>query len=158
MIKSHTKLYGARITDLVMEKRRATFAIFGNIANGMMRNRAEFITRKTNLRISKKLFLFNMPTKIFTTIPGLCPFGRNVMIDSPGCRNCEHYYMRGTSTFFWCMHTQKASTDIEMPQTVPKTGKSVPKTPETGTQPKKRGRPPGKAKKKPIKTRKKKNG
>lgn len=83
-----------------------------------------------------------MPTKIFTTIPGLCPFGRNVLIDSSSCRNCEHYYMRGTATFFWCMNTLQTVT----------------KLPETEPKPKKRGRPPGKAKKKPIKTHKKKNG
>ena len=43
-----------------------------------------------------------MLTKIFTTIGGNCPFGFGRAIDSPACRQCEHYYRTGTSTFFWC--------------------------------------------------------
>ena len=43
-----------------------------------------------------------MPTKVFTTISGPCPFGKNVTIDSPGCRSCEHFYRTGTGMFFWC--------------------------------------------------------
>ena len=83
-----------------------------------------------------------MPTKIFTTISGLCPFGKKIMIDSTGCRSCEHFYRVGTETFFWCTHPVES---------VPKTPESVPKT-------KKRGRPAKKAISKPVKTLKKKNG
>lgn len=43
-----------------------------------------------------------MPTKIFTTISGPCPFGKKNDIDSPACRSCEHFYRTGTGTFFWC--------------------------------------------------------
>jgi len=70
-----------------------------------------------------------MPTKVFTTIDGLCPFGKKVMIDSPTCRSCEYFYRMGTGTFFWCNNPVQKS----------------------GTEPKKRGRPPGKAKNKPVK-------
>ena len=60
-----------------------------------------------------------MPTKIFTTIDGKCPFGRECQTDSKECRKCENYYRNGTGMFFWC----KAETP----------GKEAPK--------KKRGRP-----------------
>ena len=60
-----------------------------------------------------------MPTKIFTTIDGKCPFGRECQTDSKECRMCENYYRNGTGMFFWC----KAETP----------GKEAPK--------KKRGRP-----------------
>lgn len=43
-----------------------------------------------------------MPTKIFTTIDGPCPFGRGCQTDSKECRTCENYYRNGTGTFFWC--------------------------------------------------------
>ena len=97
-----------------------------------------------------------MPTKIFTTISGPCPFGKNVTIDSPGCRTCEHFYRTGTGMFFWCNNPgesvpKKPGTVRKTRETVPKSAESVPKT-------KKRGRPDVKAKKKPVKTRKKKNG
>lgn len=88
-----------------------------------------------------------MPTKIFTTITGPCPFGKNVTIDSLGCRSCEHFYRTGTATFFWCSHPIEQKPD-EIAQ----------KATEIAQPAKKRGRPAGKAKKKPVKTRKKKNG
>ena len=90
-----------------------------------------------------------MPTKVFTTITGPCPFGKQVTIDSPGCRSCEHYYRGGTGTFFWCKDAP---------------AEPVPNPVQAILHPKpKRGRPrktdtPAKAKKKPVKTRKKKNG
>lgn len=108
-----------------------------------------------------------MLTKVFTTITGLCPFGKNLTIDSPGCRSCENYYRTGTGTFFWCNNpVSKSAKSVlksgeSVPKTtknVPKTRKRVPKTTKSGTEPKKRGRPAGKAEKKPVKTRKKKNG
>lgn len=43
-----------------------------------------------------------MPTKVFTILGGVCPFGQMVMIDSLACRNCEFYFRTGTGTFFWC--------------------------------------------------------
>lgn len=43
-----------------------------------------------------------MPTKIFTTIDGKCPFGRECQTDSKECRKCENYYRNGTGMFFWC--------------------------------------------------------
>lgn len=73
-----------------------------------------------------------MPTKIFTTISGLCPFGKKIMIDSTGCRSCEHFYRMGTATFFWCRHPIEEAPEMTQPK-------------------RKRGRPPGKAKKKPVK-------
>lgn len=108
-----------------------------------------------------------MPIKIFTTITGPCPFGKNVTIDSPGCRSCEHFYRTGTGMFFWCNNPVPKSEEsvIKSGESVPKTTKSVPetrkrvpKTTKSGTEPKKRGRQDGKAEKKPVKTRKKKNG
>ena len=88
-----------------------------------------------------------MPTKIFTTISGPCPFGKNVTIDSPGCRTCEHFYRTGTATFFWCNAGQS--------QPVPNMAQEI-----LHTKPK-RGRPrkttiPGKVPKKPVKRTKKK--
>lgn len=76
-----------------------------------------------------------MPTKIFTTIPGNCPFGKNVAIDSAACRNCQNYYRMGTAMFFWCKHS------------TPEIAESTPKL-------KKRGRPPGKTHRKPVNERK----
>lgn len=108
-----------------------------------------------------------MPIKIFTTITGPCPFGKNVTIDSPGCRSCEHFYRTGTGMFFWCNNTVPKSGEsvLKLGESVPKTTKSVPetrkrvpKTTKLGTELKKRGRPAGKAEKKSVKTRKKKNG
>lgn len=89
-----------------------------------------------------------MPTKIFTTISGLCPFGKKIMIDSTGCRSCEHFYRMGTATFFWCTHPVESVP--KTPESVPKTRKTVPKATKDVLKTKKRGRPPGKAKKKPV--------
>lgn len=108
-----------------------------------------------------------MPIKIFTTISGPCPFGKNVTIDSPGCRSCEHFYRTGTGMFFWCnnpgpkLEESVLKSGESVPKTsksVPETRKRVPKTTKSGTEPKKRGRPAKKAISKPVKTRKKKNG
>lgn len=84
-----------------------------------------------------------MPTKVFTTITGKCPFGLEHLIDSPACRKCRHYWRAGTAMFFWCNY-----------RNVPESAGTVPKTSETVPEKRKRGRPPGKAKKKPVKTRK----
>lgn len=95
-----------------------------------------------------------MPTKIFTTIPGPCPFGYKNKIDDNLCRLCPYYFRTGTGTFFWCNHPvpQKAKS-------VRKKAQSVPTAPESGTQPKrKRGRPRKNAPNKPVKQTKKKNG
>ena len=81
-----------------------------------------------------------MPTKIFTTITGPCPFGKNVTIDSPGCRSCEHFYRTGTGTFFWCNHP------FEL-----KSAEIAQKAAEISQPKRKRGRPPGKATKKSVK-------
>ncbi|MEE6207385.1 MAG: hypothetical protein VZR95_04960 [Alphaproteobacteria bacterium] len=95
-----------------------------------------------------------MPTKVFTTISGLCPFGKNVMIDSAGCRSCEQYYRAGTGMFFWCNHPiEQKPAEIEQ-----KTPKPAHKAAEIAQPAKKRGRPAKKAISKPVKTRKKKNG
>ena len=72
---------------------------------------------------------------------GACPFGKGVEVDSAGCRNCAYYYMKGTSTFFWCMN----------PAARQDAGK--PAKPE---EKRKRGRPPGKTQKKPYTASKKK--
>ena len=83
-----------------------------------------------------------MPTKIFTTISGPCPFGKKTDIDSTACRSCEHFYRTGTGTFFWC----KAGPS-----------KTVPNMAQEILHPKpKRGRPrktviPGKPTKKAVK-------
>lgn len=86
-----------------------------------------------------------METKVFTTIPGPCPFGIYATIDSPGCRSCEYFYRTGTGTFFWCNHPPVA-------QKLPKIAR---KAPEIAQEKRKRGRPPGKAAKKPVKRLKK---
>lgn len=89
-----------------------------------------------------------MPTKVFTTISGPCPFGKNVTIDSPGCRSCEQYYRAGTGMFFWCnARSEPVLGPVrETLDTKPKRGR--PRKTDT----------PVKAQKKPVKTRKKKNG
>lgn len=91
-----------------------------------------------------------MPTKVFTTITGKCPFGLEHLIDSPACRKCQHYWRAGTVMFFWCNYRNVP----EVAGTVPKTKKTVPKTGETVPGKRKRGRPPGKAPKKPVNTHK----
>ncbi len=102
-----------------------------------------------------------MPTKVFTTITGPCPFGKNVTIGSPGCRSCEHFYRTGTGMFFWCNYPiEQKTAEIEQ-----KTAEIARKPAEIARKPaksvqgtKKRGRPAKKAISKPVKTRKKKNG
>ena len=111
-----------------------------------------------------------MPTKIFTTITGKCPFGCEPVIDSPGCRQCRYFYRAGTATFFWCNHppTKAAASVLKKPRSVPKTTESVPKTTESvpiapeavpdtpaiRAKPRKRGRPAVEAKIKPVQARK----
>lgn len=58
-----------------------------------------------------------MPTKIFTTISGPCPFGKNITIDSPGCRSCEKYYRAGTGMFFWCNAGSESCSGNLAPET-----------------------------------------
>ena len=88
-----------------------------------------------------------MPTKIFTTIDGSCPFGRGCQTDSKECRTCENYMRNGTGMFFWC----KAAT----PPDAPKKKRGRPR--KTDVQAKdaamkaaKRGRKPKKGKERPI--------
>lgn len=90
-----------------------------------------------------------MPTKVFTTLGGLCPFGRGIEIDSLTCRRCSYYYRTGTEMFFWCNHPGES---------VPKSAESVQKSAGTVQKTGKRGRPAKKAKKKPVNKREKKNG
>lgn len=97
-----------------------------------------------------------MPIKVFTTITVPCPFGKNVTIDSPGCRSCEQFYRTGTGMFFWCTHPVESVP--KTPESVPKTRKIVLKATKDVPKTKKRGRPAKKAISKPVKTRKKKNG
>ena len=85
-----------------------------------------------------------MPTKIFTTLGGSCPYGHNVELDSPGCRKCEDYFRAGTGMFFWCRH-QPAEQE-------PKPRKIAIKAKPA----KKRGRPRKNAQKRPIKADEKK--
>ena len=90
-----------------------------------------------------------MATKVFTTIPGPCPFGFHNNIDDHLCRLCPYYYRAGTGTFFWCNHP--AESVLKKRGTVPKTRETVPKAAESVRKTKKRGRPPGKATKKAVK-------
>lgn len=75
-----------------------------------------------------------MPTKIFTTIEQVCPFGKGCDIDSLACRNCPDYFRVGTGMFFWC---KRDVVEVKKP------GRPRKATAESG---KKRGRP-GKAQK-----------
>ena len=95
-----------------------------------------------------------MPTKIFTTMGGRCPFGYHNNIDDNLCRLCPYYYRAGTGTFFWCNHPvpEKKKSVPKKPESVPKTAKYVPKSEKTGTQGRKRGRPPKNGPKSPVKT------
>lgn len=71
-----------------------------------------------------------MPIKIFTTLGGMCPFGKRVPVDSGACRNCADYFRAGPGPFFWCRHQK------------PKRGRpkaAAPAAPEVGKR--KRGRP-----------------
>lgn len=76
-----------------------------------------------------------MPTKIFTTLGGACPFGEGPEIDSLKCRNCEYYWRIGTGTFFWCLHP-------------------VQQQPAPEPEKRKRGRPKGSKNKKKVARRK----
>lgn len=82
-----------------------------------------------------------MPTKIFTTIDGNCPFGLNVKIDSKECRTCANYYRSGTGMFFWCNH----------PPGPEKPKRTVRPKPEPADKKKKRGETPKKGKESRIK-------
>lgn len=87
-----------------------------------------------------------MPTKIFTTLGGNCPFGRGCELDSPRCRQCQHYYRAGTGTFFWCNTPKEDESVSKSIEIVPKTTGIVHDKP-------KRGRPRKKAISKPVKKR-----
>lgn len=76
-----------------------------------------------------------MATKVFTTIPGPCPFGYKNNIDDNLCRLCPYFYRAGTGMFFWCNH----------PPVEQKRPKIAQKAPEIVQEKRKRGRPPGKA-------------
>lgn len=90
-----------------------------------------------------------MPEKIFTTIGGKCPFGKNVEIDTPPCRSCEHFYRTGTATFFWCKAgNPKSEPNIVQAILHPKPKRGRPRKTDT----------PAKATKRPVKRTKKKNG
>ena len=91
-----------------------------------------------------------MPTKIFTTIDGNCPFGKKIKIDSQSCRTCNYYYRAGTAMFFWCGHPVKP-TKPEALEAAPEKKEDVPKKRKTGTRTKKRGQTPKKGKESRIK-------
>ena len=101
-----------------------------------------------------------MPTKIFTTLGGKCPFGMGCDIDTQPCRNCKHFYRAGTGMFFWCNHHVPEKTDsvLKSDKSVPKARKSVPKASKDAPKRKKRGRPAKKAILRPINAKKEKNG
>lgn len=88
-----------------------------------------------------------MPTKVFTVMGGVCPFGNGCEIDSQSCRKCQWFYRAGTGTFFWCNHPiEQKQAEIER-----KSAEIERKAPEIAQTKRKRGRPPGKAIKKPVK-------
>ena len=89
-----------------------------------------------------------MATKIFTTIPGRCPFGYKNDIDDNLCRVCPYYYRAGTGMFFLCNHPPVAQ---ELPKKARKDPEIARKDPEIAQEKRKRGRPPGKATKKAVK-------
>ena len=97
-----------------------------------------------------------MPTKIFTTLGGKCPFGMGCDIDTQPCRNCKHFYRAGTGMFFWCNHPVEDVPEKADP--VPKSNKSVPKASKDAPKRKKRGRPAKKAILRPVNAKKEKNG
>lgn len=107
-----------------------------------------------------------MPTKIFTTITGKCPFGRGCDIDSQGCRDCKDYFRAGTGMFFWCNYQPPKESAESVPkstesvskkaESVRKTRKSVRKGTKSESEKRKRGRPPGKATKTAVNQRKSK--
>lgn len=103
-----------------------------------------------------------MPTKIFTTLGGKCPFGMECDIDTQPCRNCKYFYRAGTGMFFWCNHPEdvpeKADSVPKSNKSVPKVRKSVPKASKDAPKQKKRGRPAKKAILRPVNAKQKKNG
>lgn len=104
-----------------------------------------------------------MPTKIFTTLGGKCPFGMGCDIDTQPCRNCKHFYRAGTGMFFWCNHPvedvpEKTDSVLKSTKSVPKARKSVPKASKDAPKQKKRGRPAKKAILMPVNAKKEKNG
>lgn len=104
-----------------------------------------------------------MPTKIFTTLGGKCPFGMGCDIDTQPCRNCKHFYRAGTGMFFWCNHPvedvpEKTDSVLKSNKSVPKARKSVPKASKDAPKQKKRGRPAKKAILRPVNAKQKKNG
>lgn len=104
-----------------------------------------------------------MPTKIFTTLGGKCPFGMGCDIDTQPCRNCKHFYRAGTGMFFWCNHPvenvpEKTDSVPKSNKSVPKARKSVPKASKDAPKQKKRGRPAKKAILRPVNAKKEKNG
>ena len=86
-----------------------------------------------------------MPTKIFTTIGGNCPFGRKCAVDSTECRKCEWFYRTGTATFFWCRHPETPEMEREAKKLERKRAELERKSPEMEQGKRKRGRPPGKS-------------
>ena len=90
-----------------------------------------------------------MPTKVFTTLGGKCPY-KKCDFDSQTCRTCQYFYRTGTATFFWCNHPieQDSAGIVQNPR------KIAQKAPEIEQPKRKRGRPPGKATKKPVKRKK----
>lgn len=94
-----------------------------------------------------------MLTKIFTTIPSQCPYGRGCMTDSTACRTCPDYWRTGTAMFFWCKAGGQAPAEPvkKKPGRKPKTG-----TIKTAPGTRKRGRPRKNAKISPNKGREKK--
>lgn len=104
-----------------------------------------------------------MPTKIFTTLGGKCPFGMGCDIDTQPCRNCKHFYRAGTGMFFWCNHPvenvpEKTDSVLKSTKSVLKSTKSVPKASKDAPKQKKRGRPAKKAILRPVNAKQKKNG
>ena len=95
-----------------------------------------------------------MPTKVFTVMGGVCPFGNGCEIDSQSCRKCQWFYRAGTGTFFWCNHPIEQKQDEiarKAPEIEQKSAEIEQKAPEIAQTKRKRGRPPGKAIKKPVK-------
>lgn len=86
-----------------------------------------------------------MPTKIFTTIDGKCPFGRDCAIDLTECRKCEWFYRNGTAMFFWCRHPVTPEMERKPKKMERKRAETERKAPETEQVKRKRGRPPGKS-------------
>lgn len=82
-----------------------------------------------------------MPTKIFTTIDGQCPFGRKCAIDSQECRKCEWFYRAGTAMFFWCRHPVTQEKERAPKKMEQKPAEIERKGPGMEQEKRKRGRP-----------------